>query len=100
MTAVAVMLNVCELDVSLPLFAKPPLSCSLRVIFAVPLAFGARVYVSVPLELMAGPELNKLGFELAVTMKSNNWPDSSAGPAKIAVAQFGIETGSVSSGTD
>ena len=41
-TAVTVIVNVCGALVSTPPFAVPPLSCSVTVIVAVPIAFGRR----------------------------------------------------------
>ena len=54
MTAVIVIVNVCGADVSTPPLAVPPSSCATTVTVAVPLAFGAEVYVSVPFEATAG----------------------------------------------
>ena len=49
------MLNVSGDVASIPPFAVPPSSCSTIVIAAVPFAFAASVYVSVPSAAIAGP---------------------------------------------
>jgi hypothetical protein len=53
-TGVTVIAKVCGALVSDPPFAVPPLSLNVRVIVALPFAFAAGVYVSVPLALTAG----------------------------------------------
>jgi hypothetical protein len=87
LTGVTVMVKDCEALVSTPPPAVPPLSCAATLIVALPLALGAAVYVSVPSAATAGPALNSDGFEFPVTLNETVWPDSSAGPALIAVAQ-------------
>src|SRR5207248_2449971 len=49
LTGLTVMVNVCGAEVSTPPFAVPPLSCSVTVTVAVPLASGAGVKVRTPL---------------------------------------------------
>src|SRR5437764_5246122 len=49
LTGLTVMVNVCGAEVSTPPFAVPPLSCSVTVMVAVPLASGAGVKVRTPL---------------------------------------------------
>ncbi len=59
-----VIVKVCAADVSTPPLAVPPLSCSKTVTVAVPKAFSAGVYVSVPVVgSMLGPAANSEGSE-------------------------------------
>ena len=53
---------------------------------AVPLALGAGVYVSVPVDETAGATENSPALEFDVMTKETVCADSSAGPALIAVA--------------
>src|SRR5207248_2053535 len=65
LTAVAVMMNVCGAEVSTPPLAVPPSSLATMVTVAVPLAFGASVYVSVPVTpSMAGSAEKNEAFVL------------------------------------
>ena len=50
------------------------------VIVAVPLAFGAAVYVKLPLGAIAGPALNNAGFVLPVISNTSDWSASFGGP--------------------
>ena len=54
LTPVTVIVNVCGGLVSMPPFAVPPLSWTVRVTIAEPTASGAGVNVSVPLGLTDG----------------------------------------------
>ncbi len=98
-TAVTLMTNVCSPLASTPPFAVPPLSVSLSVIVAEPFAFGAGVYVSAPLALIAGAAAKSDGFELPVTTNVSVCPASSAGPALMAVAQLVTDCAPASSRT-
>jgi hypothetical protein len=81
------MTNVCSALASTPPFAVPPLSVSLIVIVAVPLALAAGVYVRSPVALIAGPAEKRAAFVLLVTENVSVCPASFGGPARIAVAQ-------------
>ena len=59
MTAVTVMVKVCDAEVSIPPLAVPPLSCTVTVKSELPVAFAAGVKLSVPSVPMLGPALNK-----------------------------------------
>ncbi len=69
MTALTVIVNVSEVDVSTPPFAVPPSSFKLKVMVADPFALAAGVKVSVPLELIAGAVENNAALVLPVTWK-------------------------------
>ena len=96
-TALTVMVNVCAALVLTPPLAVPPLSDNVTVIVAAPLAFGAGVYVNVPLAATLGCTEKSAALVLLVTMNVSVWPDSSAGPALIAVAQSGTLCAAASS---
>ena len=83
-----VIVKDCGADVSTPPLAMPPLSCSVKVIVAVPNLLPAGVYVSVPAELTAGCVEKSAEFVLFVTLKVSVWPDSSGGPIERLVAQL------------
>src|ERR1044071_2588800 len=76
-------------DTSTPPFAVPPLSRRRMVMLAEPVALATGVKVSVPFELTAGCTLKSPGLLFAVTSNVSVWLDSLAGPALMAVAQFG-----------
>ena len=68
-TAVTSMMKLCVAEVSTPPLAVPPLSWMLIVIVAVPFAFAAGVYVSVPVALTAGATANRAGFVFPTMLK-------------------------------
>src|ERR1051325_11099315 len=82
------MVNVSSTDVSTPPFAVPALSLNTTFTVEVPDAFGAGVMVKLPLGSINGPIENSAGFVKSVTLKFAVWPDSSAGPGEILVAQW------------
>src|SRR4029079_18222843 len=96
LTGVIVIVNVWIALVSKPPLAVPPSSWIRTLTVAVPLAFSAEVYVSVPLAATAG-WLLKRALLLFVTMKSTAWLDSLAGRALTAVAQPAAVCGPASS---
>ena len=87
LTPDTVIRNVCDVDVSAPPLAVPPLSDNVSVIVADPLASVAGVKVSVPFDATAGATLKSAAFVLPVTLNVSVWPASSGPPALIAVAQ-------------
>src|SRR5205823_2861390 len=109
----AVMVNVWIGLVSLP----PPLSLATRVTVAVPFAFGASAYVSVPVApSTAGRAVKNLAsvlkkvlqYVMHCTANDTAWPASSVaccagggtGYGRIAVAQAGTDCAPASSSTD
>src|SRR4051812_27592391 len=84
-TALTVMTNTCDGDVSSPPLAKPPSSVRNTVTLALPKAFAAGVNISTPLEEIDGCDEKSalLSFE---TWKVTVCDDSLAGPALMAVA--------------
>ena len=88
-TAFTVMVKVSGVLVSCPPLAVPPSSWSSSVMSAEPLASSAGVYVSAPVASTPGPAANRPELVLPVMLKVSAWPDSSAGPALIFVAQLG-----------
>src|SRR5262245_9616414 len=99
-TPVMLMVNVCGAEVFTPPLSVLPLSISTTVIWAEPKAFGAEVKVSVPLESIAGAELNNPGFVLFVTLNVKVCPDSSGGPGEMVFAKPGIVCGPASSAAE
>ena len=90
--AVTWIVKVCDVLVSLPPLAVPPLSTACTVTVAVPEAFGAGVKVSDPSAATAGcPPTVKSRLLEFMTANVTLWPDSSAGPGLIAVAQPGVD---------
>ena len=85
MTGSTVTVRVRATLVFVPPLAVPPLSMAVMVSVATPLAFGAGVYVSVPLAAMAGWMLKRAALSL-VTLKLTVCEDSFVGPVVIAVA--------------
>ena len=81
------IVNVCGAEVSTPPPAVPPLSDSVSVIIAVPLALAAAVKVSTPVGETAGATLNSPALVFAVTLNVTVCPASSGGPGLMAVAQ-------------
>src|SRR5947207_8659330 len=96
LTAVTLIVNVCGADVSTPPFAVPPLSCATTVTVALPFAFAADVYVSVPLDETAGCTLNS-ALLLFVAVKVTVCLLSSGVAAEIAVAKLATLCGTASS---
>src|SRR5262245_52381619 len=64
-TGITVIVNVCGDEVSFPPPVVPPLSFSVMVATADPLALGASVYVSVPLDATCGCAVNSAALSLA-----------------------------------
>ena len=91
-TGITVIVNDCGGEVSTPPLAAPPLSLATIVIVAVPPALDDGVQVSVPAELIAGPELKRAEFVLLVIWKVMVWLDSFAGPDEMFVAQLDTVT--------
>ena len=98
LTGVTVIVNVCGALVSAPPFAVPPESFATTVTVADPFAFAAGVNVSVPFDETAGCVENRPLLSLP-TRKVSVWPDSSAGPFEMAVAQPATVWAPASSGT-
>src|SRR5438309_1089272 len=86
LTGVIVIVKVCAALVSTPPLAVPPLSLARTVTVAVPRALAARGSAGLPFGETAGWEVNR-ALLLLVTRNETAWPDSSAGPAVMAVAQ-------------
>src|SRR5436190_911221 len=86
LTAVTVMVNCTDAEVSTPPLAVPPLSERNTVTVAEPKAFGAGVNVSVPLALIEGPLAKSDGLLFETMLNVSVCDDSLAGPALIAVA--------------
>src|SRR5688572_8507986 len=70
-------------------FAPPPLSDRETVTLATPLAFNAGVKLRTPVDEMVGPDWKRAGLSV-LTLKVSVWPDSSAGPALMPVAQAAL----------
>src|SRR5262245_25018140 len=98
LTALTVIVKVCGALVSWPPLAVPPLSCRRTVTVALPFAFAAGVYVSVPVADTAGNTPNNASL-LVETRNVSVCPFSSAGPREIFVAQFGTVCAPASSFT-
>jgi hypothetical protein len=72
----------------MPPFTVPPLSESTTVIVAAPFALAAEVQESVPLLLIAGSALKRVGLLFEVTENVRVWP-ASLGPGEIPLAHPG-----------
>ena len=98
LTGRMVRLKLCGALRSAPPLSVPPLSTSVTVTSAVPLASGAGVKVSVPAESRAGGAA-KRERSSTLTVKESAWPASSGGPALRCEAQLGNVCGPASSST-
>ena len=85
-----VIANVQTVLESLPPFAVPPVSTARIVTLAVPTAISFGLYVSVPSGVTAGCTVKSPGLSLPTT-NVTAWPDSSAGPGLMLVAQPAID---------
>src|SRR5436190_78274 len=88
LTGVTWMTNVCAAEVSLPPLVVPPLSWSVTVTVASPLASGSAGKDSVPVGATLVCAANR-ALLLLVVLKLTDWSDSLAGPGWMFVAQFG-----------
>src|SRR5687767_4515033 len=82
-TGPTVMVKLCGADVSAP----PPLSESVTVMVELPNAFALSEKLRTPVDEIDGPLAKSDGLLLPVMLKVTVWPDSSAGPALMPVAQ-------------
>ena len=84
-----VIVKVCGALVSTPPLAVPPLSCTVTVTVAVPLADGFGVKVSVPFAAMAGCAVKSALF-VTEAAKLTVCHTSRAGPGEILVAKLAV----------
>ena len=80
LTGVTVIVNVCGALASIPPLAVPPSSFARRPTVAVPFAFAASVYVSVPLVATVGTRAEQGGLVFDVISKVTIWAALVGGP--------------------